>query len=222
MTGSSTRGGRIQTIPVSAGRAYPRRLGTGGWTRSEAKLDPEIAQIAGSSDHIIRNYIDERTGETSRSWFFTGSPRAYLFIPRKSAIPRPDSQSRRPMNDHELTIPGSNKLARYRRGYFAKKLIAGNNEYTEVVYSFRHAGEWMPGSQDRWKMFRYHPGMFKVQIADTCRRLDRRRIARASTLLEEFMQEIENRLARGEGSPAASRQTGLNGRSRAKSRTEST
>ena len=43
----------------------PKALGD--WTfieGSEDKLDPEIARIAGSSDHIIRKYVQMKSGET--------------------------------------------------------------------------------------------------------------------------------------------------------------
>ena len=29
---------------------------------------------------------------------------------------------------------------------------------------FLHNGKWTPEVASRWKMFRYHPGMFKIQI----------------------------------------------------------
>src|SRR3954447_6992815 len=43
---------------------FPKILGE--WREVEGletKLDPEIARIAGSSDHVIRTYINEKTGE---------------------------------------------------------------------------------------------------------------------------------------------------------------
>jgi hypothetical protein len=162
---------------------------------SEAQLDPEIAQIAGSSDHFVRQYTNANTGETVSVLLLYGLARIVCFHTAEACYPAAGFTlaETAPMTDRELKIPGIDKLAMYRQGYFSRSL-AGRSEYSEVVYSFRHRGDWLPDAQDRWKSFRYRPGMFKVQISRTVTDLN---VENSSSvdLLREFMLEIETRLA---------------------------
>ena len=103
-------------------------------------------------------------------------------------------------NDYKLKIPGSDKTAGYRAGFFSKKL-AGLTEYQEVIYSFRHAGDWVPDATNRWKRFRSHPGMFKIQIARQVNEISVE-TSPSVELLGTFMQEIEKRLPKDPGTPA--------------------
>lgn len=41
---------------------------------------------------------------------------------------------------------------------------AGQRDHKEVSHSFRNAGEWGLDMEKNWKLFRYHPGMFKIQV----------------------------------------------------------
>ena len=66
--------------------------------------------------------------------------------------------------DHTLTLPDSGKIVQYRAGKFSKG-SSGRQESSEVIYSFRHAGDWLGDASDRWKEFRASPGMFKIQIS---------------------------------------------------------
>jgi hypothetical protein len=172
---------------------------------TEAQLDPEIARIAGSSDHFVRQYTNINTGESASVLLLYGLASIVCFhtaevcYPAAGFTPAGDP----PMTDHELKISGIDKLAVYRQGFFSRSL-AGRSEYSEVVYSFRHAGEWLPDARDRWKSFRYRPGMFKVQIGRTVNDLN---VDNSSgvELLREFMLEIETRLAAKASAKAAGR-----------------
>ena len=44
------------------------------------------------------------------------------------------------------------------------KIRAGQRDYREVYHSLRNAGEWGIDLAKNWKIFRYHPGMFKIQV----------------------------------------------------------
>ncbi len=170
----------------------------GAWRideRTPIELDPEIARIAGSSDHIVRIYTNVNTGESASVLLLYGLASTVCFHTPEACYPAAGytPAGNPPMADHELKIPGIDKLAVYRQGFFSRSL-AGRSEYSEVVYSFRHAGDWLPNARNRWKAFRYRPGMFKVQIARTVNDLN---VENSSSveLLREFMLEIETRLA---------------------------
>src|SRR5262245_52063847 len=47
-------------------RKIPRELGDWHMIEgSENTLEPEIARVAGAADHVIRQYVDEKSGETA-------------------------------------------------------------------------------------------------------------------------------------------------------------
>ena len=51
----------------------PRTIGT--WQAdqgSETFLDPDVARVAGASEHIVRDYLDEKTGERASALILYG------------------------------------------------------------------------------------------------------------------------------------------------------
>jgi hypothetical protein len=174
----------------------PKVIGTWRFDEgSESKLDPQIVPITGATDHFLRNYTDDKTGQTVSVLAIYGVSSTVPFhIPD---VCYPAAGYRRvesgQMTDYTLKIPGSDKVARYRGGVYSKRLGAFT-EYSEVVYSFRHVGAWLPDAAARWKSFRSHPGMFKIQIGRSgINDFDVENGASAS-LLGEFMREIDDRL----------------------------
>ena len=92
--------------------------------------------------------------------------------------------------DLEIRIPEKATPAQFRLQHFVKSK-AGQTDYREVCYSFRNAGQWAPDMGKNWKSFRYHPGMFKVQVqcqASSSAKIDESAI---KELLERIVQEIE-------------------------------
>ena len=73
------------------------------------------------------------------------------------------------------------------------KSKAGQTDYREVYYSFQNAGRWGLDMAKTWKSFRYHPGMFKVQVQ--CQSSGTGKVDESSVeeLLERIVQEIEKR-----------------------------
>jgi len=98
--------------------------------------------------------------------------------------------------ERDVSIPGSAVPARYRSSYFVKRVV-GMSQYNEVLCSFRHDGAWLPDVASRWKTFRYHPGMFKVQLHQPCGGIGNK-AGPSETLLKQIMQEIERRVAQKE------------------------
>jgi Protein of unknown function (DUF3485) len=196
-----TEESRVSPFPLAE---MPTMLGAWRYDEgTQVELDPEIQRIAGSSDHLVRQYTNVNTGESASVLVLYGLASIVCFHSAEVCYPtagfRPAGDP--PMEDHELKIPGIDKLAAYRQGFFSRS-SAGRSEYSEVDYSFRHAGDWLPDARDRWKSFRYRPGMFKVQVARTVNDL---KVENSSSveLLREFMLEIETRLAAKASAKAA-------------------
>jgi hypothetical protein len=129
-----------------------------------AQLDPETARIAGSKEHLTRVYRDSKTGETAGVLLLYG-PADSVFA-HSPDVCYPASGYRpfggRPV-DRELKTATSPRPAVFRTSYFTKT-IGGFDQYWEVFCTFRHNDQWLNDLATRWKMFRDHPAMFKIQI----------------------------------------------------------
>jgi hypothetical protein len=175
---------------------FPKVLGN--WQvvdGSDVPLDPEVARIAGSSDHLLRTYTNSLTGENVSVLILYGL--AHSVWPHTPEVCYP-SAGFRPIPSSGETImiqtPDGKFEALFRKQQFAKSR-ASEGIVQEVYHSFRNADRWAPDMEDQWKSFRYHPSMFKVQV--------QRQIfgnANAENTTSEFMarivQEIEEGLTR--------------------------
>ena len=168
----------------------------GGWRMidgEEGKLTPETAQVARASADIGRVYMNEKSGERVSVLIVYGLASSVFGHNAETCYPAAGWASNPPTTNHELTLPGPAKTAHYRECYFSRR-PGSVQELIEVVYSFRHDGEWLPDASSHWKKFRSVPGMFKIQI----QRVVREKADETSpsvALLGEFMQEFERRLA---------------------------
>jgi hypothetical protein len=170
-----------------------------GWRMlpgTDGQLDAETAQIAGASDHIFRQYEHETSGEKVSVLILYGLARTVFAHTADVCSPSVGFKPDGPSVEHELELQGSGKAANYRVGHYSKK-IASVVDSMEIVYSFRHDGEWLGDAADRWKKFRTHPGMFKVQIERHGNR-DSVKASPSIPLLGDFMQEIDRRWARAQ------------------------
>jgi hypothetical protein len=182
----------------------PKALGA--WRMvSEAELDPEIVRVAGSTDNITRNYADDRTGEVVSVMVQYGPALAVHGHIPDLCYPTAGYTSVAPMREFEVKTADLNKVIHYRGGHFVKK-IGGANEYHEVLYSFRFADQWIPDASSQWKLFRFHPSVFKVQLARPVTELNLD-TSPSGPLLAEFAQVIEKRLSELSAKTAASDQT---------------
>ncbi len=155
---------RESEIPLFSLNEIPKELGS--WQAeegSEETLEPDIARIAGASDHLIRTYVDAKSGESAVVMIIYGL--AYRVWPHVPDVCYPANgfKSVPPQEDIDIQIPGTANQARFRMQSFVK-YKAGQRDYREVYHSFRNAGEWGIDMAKNWKIFRYHPGMFKVQV----------------------------------------------------------
>jgi len=162
---------------------------------SDDRLDPEIARIAGSSDHMIRTYRNKNTGEEVMALVLYGLANSVFGHTPEVCFPAVGYKQSRPSEDRQFSIPGSTASGLYRSAYFTKNIAGiGAFQEEEVCYTFLHNGDWLPALMNRWKLFRYHPSMFKVQL--------QRRTPRLSTedrvgesLLVPIVQEINSRVS---------------------------
>lgn len=175
---------------------------------SETQLDPDVARIAGSTDHIVRNYLDEKSGEQASALVLYGMAATVFAHTPEACYPSAGYQLVKGPVDGTITLPGAKEPVSYRWAIYVKR-VAGISRYEEAIYTFRHNGDWLPDIAGRWKMFRYHPGIFKIQIAHPVSNLSESGKGGAcEQLLTEIVRQIEGRLtAGGPGQAATSAET---------------
>ncbi len=177
----------------------PRELGT--WRAIDQKdghLEPDIARIAGSKADLIRGYQDETTGDVALVLVLFGAARDVFAHNPDICLPANGFQQRAEATDEALLVPGSEVPARFRKSLFSKK--AGAIIHTKaVVHTYLHNKEWLPEVSDRWKMFRSHPAMFRVQVERMGGGLALEHDPNES-LLKELIVEINRRVADKKGS----------------------
>ena len=174
-------------------KEFPKTLGD--WHEvegTEITLDPQIARIAGSSDHLIRTYVNRRNGEQVSVMILYGL--AYLVWPHTpdACYPAAGFKSVPPSRDVDIDVPETTIKARFREQNFAK-YQTGAGIYQQVYYSLRNAGEWGLNLENRWKSFRYNPGMFKVQVQRQVVAVGKAENNSLEELLGKIIQEIEQR-----------------------------
>jgi hypothetical protein len=163
---------------------------------SDVQLDPDVARIAGSTDHIVRSYLDEKTGEQASVLILYG-PAAVVFAHTPDVCyPAAGYQRIKGPIDGSITVPGVKDPVRYRWAIYMKR-VGGINRYEEAYYTFRHNGEWMPDVSGRWKSFRYHPGLFKIQIVHPVASLSESGDGPCQPMLAEFVRQVDSRLSAG-------------------------
>jgi hypothetical protein len=176
-------------------KEFPKDLGE--WHSVEGlemKLDPQIARIAGSKDHLIRTYLNRPSGESVEIMILYGL--AELISAHTPEVCYPSSAGFKnvpPRRDFDVPIPESTEKASFREELFVK-YSAGAAIHERVYHSFRNAGQWTPDMQSRWKAFRYHPGMFKIQVARRDSGDARRGDAEVEAFLAKVVAEIDRRL----------------------------
>jgi hypothetical protein len=158
---------------------------------TEETLDPEIAKVAGSSDHVIRTYVDDKTGERVKVLLLYGPAQAVWGHTPEVCYPAIGFKS--VLNSREIQVPleNSERSAAFREALYGKTR-GGTTELREVYYSFLNAGEWRSEMGQQWKRFRYYPGMFKIQVERTVK-VAQLGDSPTKDLLAYLVEEIEKR-----------------------------
>lgn len=167
----------------------------GGWRMlegAEATLDPQIARVAGSSDHIVRTYENSASGEKATVLVLYGP--SQLVWSHTPELCYPSTGFRPMVRPKEVTVPGRDGApgTTFRLGFYGRT-DAGASVVNEVFHSFRNAGSWTPNMSGRWKQFRYNPGMFKIQVERRVQDADDRDES-CYDLLAALVAEIEDRV----------------------------
>ncbi len=173
----------------------PRTLGT--WRFAEGTdipLDPDVARFAGASDHIQRVYIDEKTGEQASVLVLYGLGRLVSPHTPDLCYTAKGYRAVRGPIDGSIAMPGITEPVRYRWAIYTKQ-TGHFSRYEETYVTFLHHGDWLPDAASaRWKMFRYDPGLFKVQIARNVSGLSDGGKGPCEDLLREIAAHINGRL----------------------------
>lgn len=176
----------------------------GGWRMvegAETTLDPQIARLAGSTDHIVRTYENAETGERVTVLALYGP--SLIVFGHTPEVCYPSTGYKPMAAPDDVTIPGvdggSDALFRHARyGLFE----GGASRVNEVYHSFRNGGVWSPDMASRWKQFRYNPGMFKIQVERVAQSSDPRGEG-VYDLLAALVAEIDGRLRGPAGAPTS-------------------
>ncbi len=151
---------------------------------SETVLDPMTTRITGSTDHVIRTYVDEMTGVMLSVLILFGP--AEPVLPHTPQICYPSSGFQAVGNpvDRDIKIDDT-QSARFRSSVFVKS--GGRSVIRNTVYhSFLLRGPWTPAIGNE-KFPRKNPGIFKVQI--------QRRVVDGESLegnepIEDFLKKL--------------------------------
>lgn len=143
----------LKTLPTELG---PWHLVEG----SEHSLDPRIARIAGSTDHVVRTYVNELTGVHVSALILYGNGEAVAGHSPEVCYPSAGFKRVDGPTQHEVATAQGKAL--FRSLLFVKE-GAESGPREEVFYSFRHEGSWFVDPEKYWKVFRHRPSLYKVQ-----------------------------------------------------------
>ena len=183
------------SLPPFRLEELPRDLGNWQSVREkDSQLDPQVALIAGSSDNIIRTYVDRKSDEQVSALIIYGPSQQVFAHTPDACYPSAGYQLVRGPVDRELHVPGLKATVHYRWAIYMKR-VGGIGQYVEAYHCFYYNGEWIPDAADRWKSFRYHPSMFKVQLSRDVTGLSDEVHAPSESILGDFIREISDRLS---------------------------
>ncbi len=173
-------------------RDLSRSLGT--WQSDEkmdGKLAPEIARVAGSSDYVVRYYIDEKTGAQVTALVIYGLARSVFGHVPEICYPASGFSPVGDPVDQKIEIAGTQTPVKFRKAFYTK---GESGSLVEVCYTFLHNGEWLPNVSERWKSFRQHPGIFKIQLERHTSKLSSDH-SPTESLLTMIVQDLESRVS---------------------------
>jgi hypothetical protein len=175
----------------------PGILGDGEWQvqeGGEAKLDPEIARVAGCTDSLIRTYRNPTTGVSVTALILFGPGKD--IVGHSPEICYPAAGYQKAAEASSRTIPlDSLPAAEFRSEVFIR--AEDKRKWRQEVYhSFRHGNRWSSDAKRFWKEFRHHPSMFKVQVVRPVAEKEQRTVNNPTEqFLALLIPEIETRNA---------------------------
>jgi len=188
--------GRVVSSPFPL-TDLPTVLGDGEWRvreGAESTLDPEVAQVAGCTDSLIRTYTNSMTGVNLTVLILFGPAQNVFGHVPEVCYPAAGYQ----MVEAGLLrgVPiGPGSVAEFRSQVYARE-GQKRSRRDEVYYAFRHNDRWTPDPQRYWKEFRHRPSMFKVQVQRPVPVSERREVSNPTEqFLALLIAQIEERIA---------------------------
>ena len=188
---------------LAGGRESPFPLATipeilGDWVGTPIEMDARLVEATGSSDHITRRYIDQRTGVAVDAIVLYG-PTSDIFIHSPElCYPKAGYAQAGETYDRRVASGGIDVPV---RSLAFQKGDPSQPERQEVYFSWRYNGRWST-SVSSPKQSERIPGMYKVQVA---RRISPRESRTIDNPCEDFLgalfPDLESRIA-GRSSPA--------------------
>jgi hypothetical protein len=173
----------------------PRTMGD--WVSrvdEDGQLDPEVAVLAGSSDYIVRTYLDKKSGDKITALAIYGkSSKVFVHSP-DVCYPAAGYELVKEAVDREMSVPGLKGTVHYRWSIFMKK-VNGISHYQETYHTFYYNGEWLADPAAQWKSFRYHPSMYRILIDRPVSGLSDETHRPTEDLLRQLMREISSRVS---------------------------
>jgi hypothetical protein len=181
-------------------KEIPSRLGD--WEAqegAEAALDPRVARIAGSTDSLIRNYVDKETGVVVTVLILYGRADQVVAHTPEVCYPSVGYQLDENITDEIVTIGGMPSM--FRSTVYARK--GAVTERQEVYHTFRHNGVWSPEIAGNWRKLRNSPAVFKIQVQRRTGELERRHLNNPTRdFLASLIPQLEQRIRISEGTVA--------------------
>lgn len=159
-------------------------------------LDPQIIRIAGSTDSVVRNYVEQSTGVMVTVLVLYG--RAEAIVAHTPEVCYPATGHDLVDDVIDLAVPLGTTPAVFRSLVYGKKGGTTTNR-DEVFYSLRHDGRWAPGVDGNWRVLRYSPAVFKVQLQRRVAEHEQRHLNNPTEqFLALFVPELERRITDAE------------------------
>lgn len=142
--------------PLFPLKELPLEFGSWVSVDGDKEIPAATLKIAGSTDYLFRQYLDETTGVALQVLIVFG-PAEQVFA-HSPTVCFPATGFSLAEQDGPRVIP----LATPAR--FASAVYAKPPERIECLWSFWHDGIWSADASQTKKLFRHHPEMFKVQV----------------------------------------------------------
>jgi hypothetical protein len=158
----------------------------------ETALDPEVSRVAGSTDSLVRTYVDQETGVALTLLVLYG--RAEKVSGHTPEVCYPAIGYDEAEEAVTLPVAGGSPPALVRSTVFARK--DHTLDRLEVCYAFRQGAGWSPDVEGNWKSLSADPSMFKIQIQRRVAEQERRYLDNPSVkFLEVMLPRLEERIA---------------------------
>jgi hypothetical protein len=185
---------QVQTVnPLFPLKSFDETVGRWQTRESaESALDPQIARIAGSSDSLIRTYVDKQTGVSVVVLVLYGRAGSVTAHTPEVCY---SSQGYEQLEVFDFDLPGLNQSTTRLRSLLFTKKGGREGAKQEVFYAFRNEGQWSPVVEGRWKALEASPPVFKIMVQRRLAERERRNVHNPCVLfLNEFLPVLERRI----------------------------